>query len=292
MNYRFTRRAGLALTGMVFAAGIAWATNIAWAETAEEKGLRIMQGVDALPVIEKAIQLNELRIYDKQDKILFVKKLRSASFYKDYANSATRLSRSINYFYAPADDKGNGTLTIEIADSDDDEQYLYLKQTRKIRRIIGSSKSDDFMGSDFTLGDIAPRDVDDFEFKWLGTKAIPFKNASIETEMIQTVFKSSKKRNDYNEGKAVIWVHPASGIVFQAERYDTTMQLSRRTNVRNIAKGKNRDGKAVYYPTRIVTTNLNRGTRSEFIVKSRKNEGQANISASIFTKDFLTRKWW
>jgi hypothetical protein len=213
-------------------------------------------------------------------------------YYRDYADPRQRLSRSINYFFAPADDKGNSTLSIELADSDDDEQYLYLKQTRKVRRIIGSSKSDDFMGSDFTLADIAPRDLDDYTYTWLGSEAVPFKGASIQTEKIESVFKSARKREDYNEGKAVIWVHPASGIVFQAERYDTTLTLTRRMNIRNIAKGANRDGKPVYYATVIEMANLNRGTRSEFIVTSRQTEGETRLDPAIFTTEYLTRQWW
>ena len=62
---------------------------------------------------------------------------------------------------------------------DDDEQYLYLKQTRKVRRIIGSSKKDDFFGSDFAVGDVTRRRFADYDFIWLGEDSVEFKGKRI-----------------------------------------------------------------------------------------------------------------
>jgi len=60
-------------------------------------------------------------------------------------------------FEAPADVKGTGLLTIE--EGDDDEQWLYLPDLRKSKRIAGATKSQSFMGTDFSNYDMRTEDL-------------------------------------------------------------------------------------------------------------------------------------
>ena len=266
--------------------------TLALSQTPEEKGRQIMRGVFELPQMEKIRNEAELRIYDKQGNLLFTKRLRGMIFYKDFRKPEVRLRRSINYFFAPADDKGNGSLAIEFPDSDDDEQYLYLKQTRKVRRIIGSSKKDDFFGSDFSLGDITRRRFHDYNFKWLGEDTVEFKGKRLTVQKIESTFKSPQKSEEWGEGKSVLYVHPQSGIVFKAERYNLQLQLSKVSSILAFGKRKNRDGKPVYLVARIEMRNVVRGTRSEFIIKNAQYEDEAKFDPSMFVTDSLTKKWW
>ena len=278
----------------LFVALTAFLVATPWAagQSPEEKGQAIMEKINALPQWEKTLTEAELRIYDKQDKLLFTKRLRSARYFRDYDDPQSRLLSSMNYFYAPADDKGNGSLNIEHEDSDDDEQYLYLKQTRKVRRIIGSSKKDDFFGSDFSLGDVVRRRIQDYHFKWLSEETVDFKGKKLKMQKIETVFKDPTKRDDWGEGKSVIYIHPASGLVFKAERYNLQMQLHKVMTLKAFGKHKNRDGESVYGVGLIEMKTIARGTRSEFIIKNSKYENDTGFDAAIFNTDSLTRKWW
>jgi hypothetical protein len=144
-----------------------------------KKGHEIMAEIDKLPVMEKVFAEAELRIYDKQDQLLYTKQFRSAQYFQDFDKADKRLQRALSYFFAPADDQGNGAMVFENEDSDKDDQYIYLRQTRKARRIIGSSKKDDYFGSDYSAGDVTRRRQQDYNFRWLGEDTIDFRGRAL-----------------------------------------------------------------------------------------------------------------
>lgn len=74
----------------------------------------------------------------------------------------------INFFTAPADVKDTGFLTYDYYSGDkDDDQWLYLPDLRKTKRIASSDKSNSFMGSDFSYADITRRVLDEWNYKLL-----------------------------------------------------------------------------------------------------------------------------
>lgn len=262
------------------------------AETPEEKGLRIVNQIEALPVLEKSISETILHIYDAQGKKIFSKKSRSASYTRNFRDPEKRLSRSLVYFYAPADDKGNGALNIEIQD-DDDDQWLYLKGLRKPKRVVGSDKSSSFMGSDFSNGDVSARDIDDFNYRWLGTETFAFKNKKLTVEKIESRFKKEQKREDYGYSKMVAWVHVNSGLGFKMEMYNLNGQLSKISKLQSFTVRKNRDSKKVLMSTSMEMKNVLKGTKTVMQVKKIKTgKATAKINPGIFKVDYLTRRWW
>jgi hypothetical protein len=59
-------------------------------------------------------------------------------------------------FNSPRDVAGTGCLSFSYDDeSKDDDIWLYLPAMKRVRRITGSGKNDDFMGTDFTYEDRA-----------------------------------------------------------------------------------------------------------------------------------------
>lgn len=265
---------------------------VAFAESPGEKGYRIMKGIDELPVIEKMNSDAIFRIHDAQGKLVFTKKSRSASFTSDYRNPEKRLTKSISYFYAPADDKGNGALMIENTVGDDD-QWIYLKGLRKPKRVIGSDKSSSFMGSDFSNGDVSARDIDDSNYLWLGTETITFKGKKIRAEKIQSEFKDKKMKEDYGYSKTIAWVHPKTGLVFKGEMYNLNGQLQKIMKMISFTIKKNRDGKKVFLVTGIEMKNVVKGTKTVMETQNIKVEKQTKkISPAVFTTSYLTRKWW
>lgn len=257
-----------------------------------KKGHEIMKAIDALPVMEKVFAEAELRIYDKQNSLLYTKQFRSAQYFQDFTAPEKRLQRALSYFYAPADDQGNGAMVFENEDTDKDEQYLYLRQTRKARRIIGSSKKDDYFGSDFSAGDVTRRRYQDYNFRWLGEDTIDFRGRSLKVEKIESQFKNLQKREDWGEGKSVLWIHPESGLVFKAERYDTQLQLQKVLTLVAFTKAKNKAGQDAYLVAALDMKTLNRGTHSTFVITSRKYENEAGFATNIYSTDSFTKQWW
>lgn len=80
-----------------------------------------------------------------------------------------RDEKKIMYFTYPGDVKGTGFLTWDYdAVGKEDDKWLYLPAMKKTRRISGaSSKTDFFMGTDFTYDDMGSRNVDEDTHKLL-----------------------------------------------------------------------------------------------------------------------------
>ena len=78
-------------------------------------------------------------------------------------------TKKIMFFTYPGDVKGTGFLTWDYDQTGkEDDKWLYLPAMKKTRRISGSSsKTDYFMGTDFTYDDMGGRNVDDDTHKLL-----------------------------------------------------------------------------------------------------------------------------
>jgi hypothetical protein len=79
-------------------------------------------------------------------------------FTKDFGD----VEKSIMFFTAPADVKNTSFMNWTYDDPDkSDDQWIYLPALKKVKRISSDSKSDYFMGSDFTYDDLGDRKLDD-----------------------------------------------------------------------------------------------------------------------------------
>lgn len=262
------------------------------AQTPEEKGRNIMEKVDSLPVPEKVLNNVDLFIFDSQGKVVFTKRTRSARYYENFRDPDKRLVRTIASFYAPADDKGNASLTVEVA-NDDDDQWIYLKGLRKPKRIIGSDKSSSFMGSDFSNGDMAPRNIDESSFTWLAKETVSFKGKQIPVEKIQASFKSKQQQEDYGVSKAIIWIHVQSGLAFKTEQYNLDGQLFKTMRLISFTVVKNRDQKKVFMMTSSEVKSVLKGTKTVMKMSNIKTgKAAASVKPGIFATQYLTRRWW
>jgi hypothetical protein len=81
------------------------------------------------------------------------------------------LKKTLIRFNSPAEIKGTGFLTWENRDMDDD-QYLFLPELRRSRRIVSSQKDQRFVNSDLTYEDMQRRKVEKDIHRLLGTKIL------------------------------------------------------------------------------------------------------------------------
>ena len=84
--------------GFLFLSALLIPASSVMAETPQEKGLRIMKGIEKLPRLERVTSEAIFRIYASQGKLVFTKKSRAATFTENYNDPDNRLSRSISYF--------------------------------------------------------------------------------------------------------------------------------------------------------------------------------------------------
>ncbi len=74
-----------------------------------------------------------------------------------------KTEKRILRFLSPADVKGTGVLVFDY-DNAPDDVWIYLPAMRKTRRIVSSQRSQSFLGSEFSFGDLNVPSLDEFNY--------------------------------------------------------------------------------------------------------------------------------
>jgi len=120
------------------------------------------------------------------------------------------------FFLTPADVKNTAFLTYDYEDSDrDDDQWLYLPELQKVKRIASSDKSSSFMGSDFTYSDMTSRNVEDYTYKIMKEPTIK----GHKTWQMLVTPKSEKTIAETGYTKSIIFVRQDNFVIIQALNY-------------------------------------------------------------------------
>lgn len=139
------------------------------------------------------------------------------SYSKDYGQDR----KTIMFFLYPGDVKGTGFLTWDYDQANkDDDKWLYLPAMKKTRRISGSSsKTDYFMGTDFTYDDMGRRNLNEDTHTLLREETID----GYKCWVLQSV---PKKSGDLYT-KRISWIRQDCLIPVKVEYYDKLDKLHR-----------------------------------------------------------------
>lgn len=139
------------------------------------------------------------------------------SFAKDYGKDR----KTIMFFLYSGDVKGTGFLTWEYDQIDhDDDKWLYLPAMKKTRRISGSSsKTDYFMGTDFTYDDMGHRNTDEDTHTLLREETIDGQACWVLQSVPNTTGEIYTRR--------VSWIRKDCLIPVRVEYYDKLDKLHR-----------------------------------------------------------------
>ncbi|MDR2053811.1 MAG: outer membrane lipoprotein-sorting protein [Treponema sp.] len=151
-------------------------------------------------------------------------RVREVSYYfKNYGDT----DRVLMVFRNPRDVAGTGYLSFSYDDeSKDDDIWLYLPAMKRVRRITGSGKNDDFMGTDFTYEDMGSRSLGKDNFALLGEE-------TVDGELCHIVEAKPKDGRDPC-GRRVIRVRGDSYIVAAIDYYDRQNRLLKELRVSGI----------------------------------------------------------
>ncbi len=255
------------------------------------KGREIMKRVDDMAVFEKMKSNLILDIFSSSGSKLYSKKFRMGMYTLNFTDTVKRITKSINYFYSPSDDKGNATLNIDYKKKDDD-RWLYLKGLRKPKRIAGSDRGSDFMGSDFSQEDVKKPNFDDYKYKFLKEEGVSYKVRKFMSYVVECTPKNSKIKNDIGYGKIIRWIEKNTLLNMKSLFYDTNMTKIKKLTMISFFKGKNKVGQKVYMIKKMKMENLRKGTSSVVSFKKINTEAKARLRTDIFSVRYLTQKWW
>jgi outer membrane lipoprotein-sorting protein len=137
---------------------------------------------------------------------------------KQFTKDMGDMEKSIMFFQSPADVKNTSFMNWSYDDENrSDDQWIYLPALKKTKRISSDSKSDYFMGSDFTYDDLGDRKLDDDTHKLLREETID--------GVAYYVVESTPKDEDYLYTKTTTWIRKDNFIGLKKEFYDEDEDL-------------------------------------------------------------------
>ena len=122
------------------------------------------------------------------------------------------LRESVMVFHEPSSVKDTRFLQLENEDADDD-QWIYLPDLGRVRRISGGQGSDSFMGTDFTYDDMKSREIDDFKYELLREEEFN----DYQTYVVEAIPKNPETEQ---YAKTISWVTKEHYIPIKLEMYD------------------------------------------------------------------------
>lgn len=177
------------------------------AATAESLSARaIMERVDARDDGDNQTGRMRMTLIDRSGHER-VRLLRS--FRKDKGRDRLNLM----FFLEPADVRDTGFLTYDYrAPERDDDQWLYLPELRKTKRIAGADKSSSFMGTDFSYADMTRRAVEEWRYRLLKEDKL----RGHKVWLIEAVPASRAVAERYGYAKSVVFVRQDIFMVVRA----------------------------------------------------------------------------
>jgi len=156
----------------------------------------IMEKVDARDDGDNMVANIKMTLIDKNDN----RRIREMKvFNKDKGKDTWKLQ----FFLSPADVKDTGFLTYDYYEGErDDDQWLYLPDLRKTKRIATSDKSSAFMGSDFSYADMTSRVLDEWKYKLLKESEVN----GHKVWLIEALPADKEVENRYGYTKSVIFI--------------------------------------------------------------------------------------
>ena len=189
---------------------------------AQMTGRQIVDKAYNLPTGEDQTSVLTMTLTNKSGQTR-VRKIQQYS--KDFGD----VEKSIMFFMTPADVKNTSFMNWSYDDdSKADDQWIYLPALKKVKRISSDSKSDYFMGSDFTYDDLGDRKLDADVHKLL-------REETLDGHACYVV-ESVSKDEDYVYSKTITWVRKDNYVGLKKEFYDEDDELLKVLSIKKVEK--------------------------------------------------------
>ncbi|KAA3610449.1 MAG: outer membrane lipoprotein-sorting protein [Calditrichaeota bacterium] len=217
--------------------------------------------------VDEVVETTMYLVNAKNDSV--VRHLKNMTFERENSEDY-----SIIRFLNPPDVRGTGLLTYQNP-AGDDQQWLYLPELRRVKRISSKNKSGAFMGSEFAYEDISGNTLDRFEYKYLGEDKL----GDVDCYLVDRI--PTYKNSGYLRIKT--WYDKNTHLMLRNEFIDRKNSLLKVLTFKNweqFSTGAWRAGK-------MTMENLQNGKTSILIFKNRKHK--VGLKEKDFTKRSLQR---
>ena len=192
-------------------------------------------------------------------------------FTKDFGD----VEKKIMFFVSPADVRNTSFMNWSYDDpAKDDDQWIYLPALKKVKRISSDSKSDYFMGSDFTYDDLGDRHPNEDTHKLLREEIVDGDTCY--------VVESIPKEEEYMYSKTVTWIVKDKWIGKKKEFYDEDGDLLKILLIKKVEKIKD-------YWVIILSEMHNVQTDHKTVMELKNVKIDSGISDGKFTERMMKR---
>ncbi|NKB77034.1 MAG: outer membrane lipoprotein-sorting protein [Gammaproteobacteria bacterium] len=241
--------------------------------SAEITGLSIMQEQKQRHDVPQEFSQKKMTLESAKGK---VKHRRMINYTRSLENQG---NKTLLKFLEPTTIHNVGLLTWEQADPKEDDQWLYLPASKKIKRISGGGKSNSFMGTDFSFEDMRPENLQTHEYEILGEEDID----GLKYWLVQALPTTRKEKKASGYSKRIFWVRQDIYFTVKVEFYDRKKRLSKiglYTDLEEVADG-------VWRSNVVSMENIKRKTRTSLITNQR--DLVTPLSDAVFGTQALKR---
>ena len=162
-------------------------------------------------------------------------------------------SKMLTVFQSPADVKGTALLVHDY-DKKEDNMWIYMPALRRVRRIVSSDKSKNFMGSEFTNADMAKPNIDEYQYKDLGTDNFSGK----KVRKIESIPVNDQIAKENNISKKISYFDTENYLCYRIEYYDLSGKVHRTQTISDYKKLSN----GRYFAHRMEMENMLNGRKT------------------------------
>jgi outer membrane lipoprotein-sorting protein len=193
---------------------------------------------------------------------------------KQFTKDLGSVEKSIMFFLSPADVKNTSFMNWSYDNDKPDDQWIYLPALKKVKRISSDSKSDYFMGSDFTYDDLGDRKLDADVHKLLREETVD----GIACYVVESV----PKDEDYIYSKTITWIRKENFVGLKKDFYDEDGELLKTLSIKEV---KHISGIWVITHSEMHNVQKNHTT----IMKLTDVKINTGVPASMFTERMMMR---
>ncbi len=194
---------------------------------------------------------------------------------KQFTRDFGEIEKKIMFFVKPADVKNTSFMSWSYdEEGKDDDQWIYLPALKKNKRISSDSKSDYFMGSDFTYDDLGDRKPTDDTHKILREEEVNGEDCY--------VVESTPKDEDYMYSKTVTWIIKDKWVGVKKDFYDEDGDLLKTLTLKKVE-----DINGLLIVTNSEMNNIQKEHKT--VIKLANVKIDTGISKSKFTERMMTR---
>jgi hypothetical protein len=234
--------------------------SLASAPALAQTGLELMQQYQRLHEVNTEYTHSSMTLVNKKGR----KRERIMQTYEK--KSASGENRSLLKFLAPRKIFNVGLLTWQHSGEADDDQWLYLPASKRVKRIASAGKKNPFMGSDLSFEDMQAEDLPAHIYKVVGEEDIDGQTCW----KIEALPATKKEARASAYGKRFIWLRKDITYPVKMDFFNRRDALMKQASYEDLEQIKGSVSGTVWRHNKSVMSTLKKKTSTVIVIDKRQ----------------------